>query len=261
MNGYSPNKQKLPKCIGRWTIAKLKRYTLIAEIITSLSLVIAFLVNNHYVIGAIFVVWIMVSIAFLAFQFINNMIMRLVSKTIIGMNASCINHLSFADIESLLMNRVNSILKMTSSVFLKTIRQKVYATLYENDEWNNRKITNTIYELRKGEKWASRSTNGTLPDYLKPSDAIQENSTKAANMGTTLWFTESDKENGVPEALVAAGQYTICYNLLDYIEKIQEDKDNLNENHQLIIDCKQQLQDAWAKFQDNPLWMIPKENR
>ena len=41
----------------------------------------------------------------------------------------------------------------------------------------------------------------------------------------------------------------------------QEDKDNLNENHQLIIDCKQQLQDAWAKFQDNPLWMIPKENR
>ncbi len=261
MNGYSPNKQKLPKGIGRWTIAKLKRYALIAEIITSLSLAIAFLINNQYVIGAIFVVWIMVSIAFIAFLFINNKIIKLVSKTIIGMNASCINHLSFADIESLLMNRVNSILKMTSSVFLKTIRQKVYATLYENDDWNNRKITNTIYELRKGEKWASRLTNGTLPDYLKPSDAIQENSTKAANMGTTLWFSESDKENGVPEALVAAGQYTICYNLLDYIEKIQEDKDNLNENHQLIIDCKQQLQDAWAKFQDNPLWMIPKENR
>ena len=88
---------------------------------------------------------------------------------------------------------------------------------------------NTIYELRAGEKWASRFKNGTLPDYLKPSMAIQENSYKAANMGTTLWFTERDKEKGIPEAILAAGQYTICYNLLDYIDKIQKKKDNLNE--------------------------------
>lgn len=74
-------------------------------------------------------------------------------------------------------------------------------------------------------------------------------------MGTTLWFTKEDKESGVPEAVLAAGQYTICYNLLEYIERIEKKGDNLNENHQLIISCKQQLQEAWKKFQENPLWM------
>lgn len=75
-------------------------------------------------------------------------------------------------------------------------------------------------------------------------------------MGTTLWFTKEDKESGVPEAILAAGQYTICYNLLEYIERIQKKGDNLNENHLQIISCKQQLLDAWKKFQENPLWMI-----
>jgi hypothetical protein len=184
--------------------------------------------------------------------------LKLVSQTVIGENASYINHLTFADIESMLMNRASSILKLSSSVFMKRIRKMNYSTLYDDVDWENRKITNTIYELRDGEKWASRSQNGTLPDFLKPSKAMQENSTKAANMGTTLWFTESDKENGVPEAILAAGQYTICYNLLDYIDKIQKDENNLNENHQLIVDCQQQLLNMWAKFQEDPLWMVSK---
>ena len=258
MEGYSPNQQKLPNRIGQWTIAKLKRNTLIAEIIMSLLLIIAFIANNHYIIGAVAVVWVMVTLATIAFHLIDKKILKLVSQTVIGENASYINHLTFADIESMLMNRASSILKLSSSVFMKRIRKMTYSTLYDDDDWENRKITNTIYELRDGEKWASRSQNGTLPDFLKPSKAIQENTTKAANMGTTLWFTESDKEDGVPEAILAAGQYTICYNLLDYIDKIQKDENNLNENHQLIIDCQQQFLDMWAKFQEDPLWMISK---
>ena len=258
MEGYSPNKQKLPNRIGKWTIAKLKRNSMIAEIIISLFLIIAFLSKNHYIIGAVAVIWVMATIATIAFHLINKKILKLVSQTVIGENASYINHLTFADIESMLMNRASSILKLSSSVFMKRIRKMNYSTLYDDVDWENRKITNTIYELRDGEKWASRSQNGTLPDFLKPSKAMQENSTKAANMGTTLWFTESDKENGVPEVILAAGQYTICYNLLDYIDKIQKDENNLNENHQLIVDCQQQLLDMWAKFQEDPLWMVSK---
>ena len=258
MDGYSPSRLRLPKSIGKWTIAKLRQYALFAEFVISLLLIIVFFANNHYMIGAIAVIWGMVTIVNVALHWINNIIVGLVSNTIIGKNASFINHLSFADIGSLLMNRAKSVIMMSSSVFLKRIRRMNYATLYSDKDWLNRLVTNTIYELRAGEKWASRFKNGTLPDYLKPSIAIQENSYKAANMGTTLWFTERDKERGVPEAILAAGQYTICYNLLDYIDKIKKKRDNLNENHQLIIACEQQLQDAWKKFQEDPLWMVSK---
>jgi hypothetical protein len=146
---------------------------------------------------------------------------------------------------------------MSSTVFLKRIRKLSYETLYNDPDWRNRMITNTIYELRTDEKWASRMKNGTIPEYLKPSEAMQKNSYQAANMGTTLWFTDEDKAMGVPEAILAAGQYTICYNLLDYIYKIRNQQDNLNENHQLIMDCEQQLLEAWKQFQKDPQWMVP----
>ena len=251
MDGYSPNKQKLPEGIGRWTFAKLRRNTLIGQLAITLLLIIAFLTNNHYLIGGMLVVWGMVTLATIALHLMNKKILKLVSQTIVGKNASFIQHLTFADIESMLMNRATSILKLSSSVFMKRIRKMTYSTLYDDEDWQNRKITNTIYELRDGEKWEAKSRNGTLLDFLKPSKAIQEN-----NMGTTLWFTQSDKEKGIPEAILAAGQYTIYFNLLDYIDTIQKDMVCLNENHQLIMDCKQQLQDMWTKFQEDPLWMV-----
>lgn len=255
MNRYSPCEQKLPECIGKWTIVKLQQYALFTEIIISLLLIIALFANNYYIIGAFIMVWGLVTITNFGLHWIGSKIVRSISNTIIGKNAFFIKHLPFAYIESLLMNRARSVLMMSSSVFMKRIRKMSYDTLYSDKEWQNRLISNTIYELRANEEWASRFRNGTLSDYLKPSIAIQQNSSKATKMGTTLWFTKEDKESGVPEAILAAGQYTICYNLLEYIERIEKKGDNLNENHQLIISCKQQLQEAWKKFQENPLWM------
>jgi hypothetical protein len=49
----------------------------------------------------------------------------------------------------------------------------------------------------------------------------------------------------------------MCYNLLDYIEKIEKNQANLTEAHDLIKACKPQLIKAWNKFKDNPRWMVP----
>ena len=257
MDGYTPCQPMLPQCIGGWTIAKLQRYALFTEIAFTLLLMIAIVGHNPYIIGGMAVVWGMVTLANVALRWMNKKVVGWVSGTIIGQHASMMNHLSFADIESLLMNRAKSVIMMSSTVFLKRIRKLSYETLYNDPDWRNRMITNTIYELRTDEKWASRMKNGTIPEYLKPSEAMQKNSYQAANMGTTLWFMDEDKAMGVPEAILAAGQYTICYNLLDYIYKIRNQQDNLNENHQLIMDCEQQLLEAWKQFQKDPQWMVP----
>ena len=78
-------------------------------------------------------------------------------------------------------------------------------------------------------------------------------------MGTTLWFTPENKAAGMPQAILAAGQYNNCYNLLDYIHKIKNDPTNINLAHQLIIDCEPQLLQAWQRFQQDPQWMVPKQ--
>ena len=48
----------------------------------------------------------------------------------------------------------------------------------------------------------------------------------------------------------------MCYNLLDYIYKIEKSPENLNDNHKLIIGCKEKLMEAWKKFQEDPQWMV-----
>lgn len=253
MDAYSPNKQMLPKSIGKWTLGNIQKGVRWTGALTTLLWIASILAGNHYLIGAMTVVWGLAAVVNLIMARSKKKLVNLLSKTIVGNITPWLKHLSLADIESLLMNRATSVLMMTSSVFLKRIRKMSYSSLHDDEEWHNRLITNTIYELRPEEKWAYMRKNNNLPEYLAPSPAMQENSRKAANMKTTLWFTQEDKDNGYPEAVFAAGRYTICYNLLKYIEDIQKDGDNTNENHELIISCKQQLMEAWTKFQENPL--------
>ena len=57
-----------------------------------------------------------------------------------------------------------------------------YRSVYQDDTWYNRTMMNGVYELRPGESWISKLKYGQLPEYLKPGDAIQQNSQKAASM-------------------------------------------------------------------------------
>lgn len=80
-------------------------------------------------------------------------------------------------------------------------------------------------------------------------------------MGTTLWFTEEDKRIGMPDALVAAGQYTICWNLLSYMERSKNNTENMTEAmRQFCEQYEKALRTDWERFQNNPLWMVKDVN-
>ena len=181
-----------------------------------------------------------------------------IAATFVGDRAGFINHLKFSALWPLLMNRARSIVMMSSEVFLKRMRQLNYGRIYDDERWKNRSITNVIYELRKNERWDSKIRSGNMLQDLVPSEKMQENSAKAAAMGTTLWFTKEDIDNRVPQALMAAGQYTICFNLIDYIDKIQKDPTNLSPAHQTIVAMQAKLMDAWNQFKNDPQWMVKK---
>jgi hypothetical protein len=58
------------------------------------------------------------------------------------------------------------------------------------------------------------------------------------------------------DAIIACGQFNLCWNLLEYIDKIKRDPTNTNENHQLFVGCEDQILSDWEKFQVNPFWMV-----
>lgn len=256
MDGYTPSEQMLPESVGKLTLGRLRNYGLITMGLFAALFVLALALGSGF--------WTGVMSVLLAISVIGNLIgawskrkmYGAIAKTFIGNKAMFISHLKFATLESMLMNRAKSIVMMSSEVFLKRLRKLGYGSLYDDKEWKNRLISNAIYELCPEKKWQSHFNNDNLPSYLVPSIAMQENSIKANSMGTTLWFTDKNKQDGIPLALMATGQYTMCYNLLEYIYKIEKSPVNLNENHKLIIGCKDQLMQAWNKFQEDPQWMV-----
>lgn len=183
----------------------------------------------------------------------------MLAESPVGKCKNAFRKLTLNSIVNLLINRGTSLMMLANTVFMKHIRRLSYGKMYNDKRWKNRLIMNAIYELRPHEKWKEKYDMGKLSEWMKPSELIQQNSKKAADMGTTLWFTDLDKSNRIPEAIIAAGQYNICWNLIEYIERLEIDMSNTDETHKLILECKMQLTEDWNKFKKDPLWLF-KEN-
>lgn len=257
MEGYEPSRQKIPQSIGKLTLGRLRNYGLITEAIMIVLFILALVLGSSFWLGVMTVLLAIVTLANIVGALLKNKMFAAIRKTFVGDRATFISHLKFATLEAMVMNRAKSVVMMSSEVFLKRQRQLNYGSIYDNKEWHNRAVASTVYELRPGERWESMYKNGTLPEELAPSEAIQQNSARAASMGTTLWFTAEEKSTGMPQALLSAGQYTMCHSLLCYIAQIEKDSTNLTSGHRLIIDCKPQLLAAWQRFQQDPHWMVP----
>ena len=251
MEGYSPSEQMLPEGVGKLTLGRLRNYGLISEAVVMALFILALVLGSGFWTGVMTVILAIVTLANVVGALLKSKMFRAIGKTFIGNNATFISHLKFATLESMLMNRAKSLVMMSSEVFLKHLRQMNYDSLYHNPAWVNRVIMSAIYELSKKGNWS---------DDLQPSAVMRENSVRAAGMGTTLWFTPEQKAAGMPQAILAAGQYTMCHNLLLYLDKIDSQPTNLTPGHDLIKALRPQLMEAWHKFQLDPQWMVPKKN-
>lgn len=152
-----------------------------------------------------------------------------------------IEEISFRRVQTLLLDRLNSLLTLLSNVFLKVIRRHHYQILYTDEKYEFRRITSLIKELteadykakNKGEalegdaaeKQPTRSILlGSYEEVVGPHIAklVEETST----FGTILWFTEDEKLKDLLQKLVATGEVTMCYNMVDYLERLQFTRGN-----------------------------------
>lgn len=256
MEAYSPTHRQ-ESWLGKLKLKSILCWITCSEIMTTLILILSIWTELPLLLSVVGAIWITITSLWIACFVAMRKIRKMTRHTIIGQCLDSISKLRLSDIATLVINRVSSVKMLVTIVFMKHIRRLNYRSIYENKKWLNRRIMNGIYKLRAGEKWEEYVKEGKLPEWLIPSEPIQENSSRAAAMGTTLWFTESDKRNHIPEALVAAGQYTICWNLLSYIEKSKKSTANMTET--MIYFCKKyegSLRADWERFQKDPLWMV-----
>lgn len=187
---------------------------------------------------------------------VSRLLLRKYSKKVpFAFNWKNLLTISFSKYYDLISSRVSSLLHMTTNVFMNNIRSMNYATVYEDARWQNRRIMCALFELCSDKKWGKHLTNEEK-ELMAPSEAIFSNSELASEMGTTLWWSDDDRRQGKPEAVVSTGQYNICWNLLEFIYRLRRNDENLSPECKIIIDLQQQLEDDWKRFKANPHWML-----
>ena len=184
-------------------------------VVSMVLFVAALMLGNSFWLGVATVLLAIITLLNVAGALLKNKMFGAIENTFIGDRARFITHLKFASVEAMLMNRAKSLVTLTSEVFLNRLRTMNYDTIFSDGAWQNRVITSNIHDLKPDESWEKKRSEGD-PHVVEliPSEAMFQNTLLAASMGSTLWFTAQDNANGMPQAILASGQYHMCRRLL-----------------------------------------------
>lgn len=170
--------------------------------------------------------------------------------------------LRFGVLQQMLVARFKSILLLNLNVFLAQERRQAYGTFYSMPVYKNRELSCFIYEFsvqhdevrhanlkEKDAAW----WKPPVAELLEPSEALQAMATKATSMATTLWF--DDGPQTMRDAIIACGQFTMCYNLLKHIYRL-EVLDGYWKTDAQLQALKARLLADWELFKAKPDFMV-----
>lgn len=184
-----------------------------------------------------------------------------------------IETLSVHRIEPLVFDRLNSLVTLLMDVFLKVVRRLNYSDLYNDKKFAYRRVSNLIKELTEDnfvetqvrtknegvDKVDTKSISmlkGTYDEVV--GSKIKAVAQEASSFGTTLWFTEDHQLQNMLDKLVATGQFTMCYNLLDYLEQILFVKNNgfealESQTQNELRTLYETIVKDWKAFKEDPM--------
>jgi hypothetical protein len=261
--------------IGKWKIITFNTVGLVSIFISIVCFILVCFFNIKPVVVLLSILGIIsVFIALISFAISKGFVGLATTMGVPRLFARKLRHfdtLNFQTIFNLIKNRGKSAMTLVSDVFMKQVRRYSYSRVYSDKLWSSRLITNAIYELTPTDvdKRKIRQPNLSI-ELSQPGKKIMDVSLIASSMGTTLWFSNhelSGKENML-NSLIACGQYTICFNLLEYIEKCLKDTKCKSDYDLYSEDVKydieglyQSLMIDWKKFQNDPYWMVNEWNK
>ncbi|SFC29216.1 Patatin-like phospholipase [Algibacter lectus] len=158
-------------------------------------------------------------------------------------------------IQVMLSNRVTSAMTMINDVFLKQMRRVNYDLFYSKNELKNKRITATVYKL-SGKKSPYMKTPAYNKGIKAPSKNLESVCLTASETPTTLWWDKKDIVKNRMQTLIACGQFTVCYELMEYILELRADPDSNIADFTEIDKLYDALKADWVSFNKKPLWLV-----
>ncbi|WP_046758894.1 patatin-like phospholipase family protein [Kordia jejudonensis] len=164
--------------------------------------------------------------------------------------------LSLGLVQRMLTERISSTVLMVNDVFLKQVRRLNYRLLYSDRDLRNKIITSTVYELN-GEGTAYNDVFKYNKNITPaPSKLLKNVGLTASETPTTLWWDGKDIAKGRMDTLIACGQFTTCYKLIDYILKLKKSSATQDLDFTEIDILLEALLEDWKEFNKNPMFHV-----
>ncbi len=261
--------------VGNWNFASLQNFGLCSAAAGVFAILLAFYMETKISVIALS--------AFGTFGLLLALVLLIFSKGITGLTKRFgvsdyelkrilhIDRLKFGTLYNLFLNRSKSGMKLVSEVFMKQMKWFSFERIYSDEAWKSRIVMNATRKLIDGEVLKRKKKHHYLcEELLNPGEKIMLATAKANKKLTTLWFTdeELEGEQNMLNTLIACGQFTTCFNLLEYIERTikhefyatdfqKYDAKTKHEINQLQIS----LMKDWMRFKEDPYWMVNEWNK
>ncbi len=152
---------------------------------------------------------------------------------------------------NLVAMRIRSMYTLTNSIFLTRIRSLCFGLIYNDKDFDGKRVSNLIYNLKKGAKFSSiLEKNGIAP----PSEIMTKVGDIGENIPRTFWFVSRDPWE-LP-CLFASGQFTLCYNLMKLIARNCEQFSSKDEWPEDTLNLWNKLEDDWNNFREDPYHIV-----
>lgn len=159
--------------------------------------------------------------------------------------------LNLSMVKRMATNRLSSGMLMINQVFIRQIRRLNFDLLYRAKDFDNRRITSTVYQLNGVSNNINLEVQDKKAEKIRISDQIKEVALTASEMTTTLWWDKSDREVHRLDSLIACGQFTTCYNLIKYIQQLPDELQNPS-----VKALEKKLFADWEKFEKDPMFLV-----
>lgn len=265
MDAYQP--PPLSKGWGKLSVQKLQRFLPIGVVVFIASvLLLAFTNGLAHAIGLFFL------LSSFCYAFFYLFLQLKLAQTKASFNKSSwgkmlnkylgkFARIKLNRIQQMIADRVSSTLLITTDLFLKQIRRQYYETFYNMPAYKDRTLSCFIYEF-SAQHEQSRLANLAKKDaawwngQLVPSQQMRHVATEATAMATTLWFNEGMQEKQLMrDNIIACGQFTMCYNMLKRIYRL-EVLDSKWKDDLYLQALKKRLLEDWDMFNKNPLLLV-----
>src|SRR5688572_26749897 len=218
-------RDKIP-FMGKWSFKWMRVFGLCSFSIGSVLLFFAAQaqsVSNVMVMSVLGTLGIVIALVFLIFsRGFTGLFRRMGVPNFFIKRVRHVDKLKFAILNDLIVNRRRSVVQMITKVFIKQMRWFGFERVYSDNGWKPRLVLNAVFELTREEVEKRRRKYPYYSEELiEPGEKIMAVSSRALTKGTTLWFTEEELkgENNMADSIIACGQFTMCFNLLEYYEK------------------------------------------